>query len=299
MIDASIHSTRWFLVDLTIPGAPAVSTSRDDDQEMAATLATEIAEGWAPWTGLPATDYSLIDIGEIPSPVRTIAARHDWRRVTLAPVAVDGRLAAVYVSFARVPSGYPLLELKSNVRGRTRESRRRDEAVVLEMVEPRPTRAGGDQRHVEPGSRTATHLPTPSSRPPRSALLYIDIDEFKGINDEFGHEIGDRVLRSVAERIRGACRPVDLVARFGGDEFVALLDGASSTDAVAVANRIIGLTSSPLDIDGGPDRVHVSVGVATIDDADDALRAKNAINAAITAMRGEASRGSRVITADE
>lgn len=300
VIDNTIHGTRWFLVDLTIPEAPTVSTSRDDDQPMAATLAAEIAEGWAPWTQLSATECSLIDIADIPLPLRTIAATRDWRRVALAPVAVDGRLAAVYFSFARVPTDYPLLELKSNVRGRI--------ASLVDVTRLLFSKWWTQDRLVH--AATSDSLTGLANRnafadalattEARSALLYIDIDDFKTINDRFGHEIGDQVLRLVAERIKGACRPVDLVARFGGDEFVALLDGASATDAAAIADRIVELASSPLGIDGGPDCVHVSVGVATIDDADDALRAKHAINAADHAMlRAKRLGGSQVITADE
>lgn len=71
-----------------------------------------------------------------------------------------------------------------------------------------------------------------------SALLLIDLDSFKKVNDEFGHLTGDAMLRSVATVLRDATRGSDLVGRFGGDEFVMLLPSTSSDDAVTVARRI-------------------------------------------------------------
>ena len=71
------------------------------------------------------------------------------------------------------------------------------------------------------------------------AVLFIDLDDFKAINDSFGHQEGNRVLREVAERLRGSLRETDLAARFGGDEFVVLLEEvASASEALGVAERI-------------------------------------------------------------
>jgi diguanylate cyclase (GGDEF)-like protein/PAS domain S-box-containing protein len=64
------------------------------------------------------------------------------------------------------------------------------------------------------------------------ALLYIDIDEFKGINDSLGHHVGDELLKTVASRIRACIKPDDLIARLGGDEFAVIRTGVSSTDDV-------------------------------------------------------------------
>ena len=64
------------------------------------------------------------------------------------------------------------------------------------------------------------------------ALLYIDIDEFKGINDSLGHHVGDELLKTVANRIRGCIKPTDLIARLGGDEFAVIQAGVGSVDDV-------------------------------------------------------------------
>jgi diguanylate cyclase (GGDEF)-like protein len=72
----------------------------------------------------------------------------------------------------------------------------------------------------------------------RRKILFIDIDHFKSINDRFGHEGGDEVLREFARLLRACLRKDDLVARFGGEEFVIALPGASTQDAEAIAERI-------------------------------------------------------------
>jgi diguanylate cyclase (GGDEF)-like protein/PAS domain S-box-containing protein len=95
------------------------------------------------------------------------------------------------------------------------------------------------------------------------AVLYIDLDRFKTVNDNLGHEIGDRVLSTVAVRISDAMRPSDTVARLGGDEFAAVLANLSDTaEAVAVAERLLGAISSPMSFDGSELVGTASVGIA-------------------------------------
>jgi diguanylate cyclase (GGDEF)-like protein len=95
------------------------------------------------------------------------------------------------------------------------------------------------------------------------AVLFIDLDGFKEINDRLGHDAGDTVLRAVAERLRAGLRTTDTVARFGGDEFAIILEDLSSAeDARPTAQRVIDSLREPVDVDGGPARVSASVGVA-------------------------------------
>jgi diguanylate cyclase (GGDEF)-like protein/hemerythrin-like metal-binding protein len=95
------------------------------------------------------------------------------------------------------------------------------------------------------------------------ALLACDLDGFKSINDTFGHEAGDQVLRVAAEMLRSCCREVDTAARIGGDEFALILPGVSDpNDAALVADRLIVALGAPIAIDGGSCSVGASVGIA-------------------------------------
>ena len=79
------------------------------------------------------------------------------------------------------------------------------------------------------------------------AGLFIDLDGFKQINDNFGHEVGDRTLKEVADRLRAAVREADTVARLGGDEFFVLIyDISESDNAVAKATQLLALIKAPL-----------------------------------------------------
>ena len=109
------------------------------------------------------------------------------------------------------------------------------------------------------------------------ALIFVDVDRFKSVNDNLGHTTGNDLLREVAARLKSAVGQRDLVARFGGDEFVVLVeDVAGIEEAVAAARRICSAVERPLDLPGGFEHVaSVSVGIALTEPgqtADDILR---------------------------
>jgi diguanylate cyclase (GGDEF)-like protein/PAS domain S-box-containing protein len=104
------------------------------------------------------------------------------------------------------------------------------------------------------------------------AVLCIDLDHFKDVNDTFGHPIGDVLLRQVSQRLRGCVRPTDGVARLGGDEF-AIIQTADNqpVSATAMANRIIRELAMPFDLDGHQAVIGASIGISIApDDGDDA-----------------------------
>jgi len=103
-----------------------------------------------------------------------------------------------------------------------------------------------------------------SARDPRHiAIMFLDLDGFKLVNDTWGHEIGDQVLKTVSTRLAGLVRPSDTVARIGGDEFIILLDNPESRDNVAtIASRVIDEISGPMPFDGKVAHVGTSIGIA-------------------------------------
>ncbi|MDA8094211.1 MAG: EAL domain-containing protein [Betaproteobacteria bacterium] len=95
------------------------------------------------------------------------------------------------------------------------------------------------------------------------AVLFIDLDGFKTVNDSLGHPVGDQLLRAIAERIRGSVRESDLVARFGGDEFAVLLDGHPDTQGPSVvAQKLIDALRTPMLIAGQELYVTASIGIS-------------------------------------
>jgi diguanylate cyclase (GGDEF)-like protein len=98
-------------------------------------------------------------------------------------------------------------------------------------------------------------------------VLFIDVDNFKQVNDSLGHAAGDRLLTMLADRFRGMLRPMDTVARFGGDEFTFLFEGLESErEAVLVAERISRTASLPLTVGDGETSVAISIGIAMVND---------------------------------
>lgn len=98
-------------------------------------------------------------------------------------------------------------------------------------------------------------------------LMIMDADHFKRVNDSLGHTAGDQVLRGIARRCRANLRNIDIVARYGGDEFVFLLLESDEATALPAAQRILSaITSAPFETDGGPVNLTVSMGMAQLDD---------------------------------
>ncbi len=131
------------------------------------------------------------------------------------------------------------------------------------------------------------------TRQPRPfALLYLDLDDFKAINDSLGHEVGDQVLVEVARRLGGVLRQVDTAARLGGDEFAVLLDEcATAADAARVARRALEAVQAPMHVAGRRLRLGASIGIVSHEDgdtADELLR--NADIAMYMAKRGGKAR---------
>ncbi|HEY4348349.1 MAG TPA: EAL domain-containing protein [Gaiellaceae bacterium] len=108
-----------------------------------------------------------------------------------------------------------------------------------------------------------------------AAVLFLDLDDFKGINDTLGHAVGDEVLAEVARRVLRSIRPADTAARLGGDEFAVLLDSVDRKGVEVVAETLLEAMQRPFSLHGRETKVHASIGVApasSADSADELLR---------------------------
>ncbi|MGQ0649240.1 MAG: putative bifunctional diguanylate cyclase/phosphodiesterase [Gemmatimonadaceae bacterium] len=111
--------------------------------------------------------------------------------------------------------------------------------------------------------RVAHTLSSAIRRRGRAAVLFLDVDDFKRVNDSLGHAAGDALLREMARRISHTARESDTSARFGGDEFAILVDEVTdANDALRLADRVLAATRAPVMIDGGEVSMSVSVGIA-------------------------------------
>jgi diguanylate cyclase (GGDEF)-like protein/PAS domain S-box-containing protein len=115
------------------------------------------------------------------------------------------------------------------------------------------------------------------------ALIFLDLDRFKDINDTLGHNVGDELLKTIAERLKSCVRAEDTVARMGGDEFtVVLTEVAHAEDAGLIADKIVKIVRNPVTVSGETIATSASVGISIF--PDDALECEGMVKAADSAM---------------
>jgi diguanylate cyclase (GGDEF)-like protein/PAS domain S-box-containing protein len=132
------------------------------------------------------------------------------------------------------------------------------------------------------------------------ALLYIDLDHFKPVNDQLGHQAGDRLLQRFAHRLTKAVRSSDVVARLGGDEFAILLPGVPDlATASAVADKVLAAASRPFNLDSDSVNVSASIGVAMMQPGDAGLPDLMARADAMLYRAKAAGRGRQVADHDQ
>ena len=130
--------------------------------------------------------------------------------------------------------------------------------------------------------------PAPSAAAAALALLFLDLDHFKPINDSLGHALGDEVLKAVAQRLAAAVREADTVSRYGGDEFLILLSEVSQpADAELIAGKLIAAIAEPCRVGGHVLQLSASIGISLYpDDGEDIdLLIRKADNAMYRAKR--------------
>ncbi len=179
--------------------------------------------------------------------------------------SADGSVLATYLSIKlplRNPDGsvYALCGISTDV---TRHRQAEDEIHRLAFYDPL---TGLPNRRLLV-DRLQQALVSAARHPEHGALLFIDVDNFKDLNDTLGHQQGDLLLRRLAERLAGCVRAEDTLARQGGDEFVVMLHGLSAEldeavqQARRVTDKILQHVGDPFELDGRPYRASVSIGV--------------------------------------
>ncbi|HEY6758947.1 MAG TPA: bifunctional diguanylate cyclase/phosphodiesterase [Baekduia sp.] len=226
-------------------------------------------EDWVPW-GL-AIVYVLIHHGVMgaidPASVygsHSDAVKHPWR------------WAAIHAGFIGALAWVNVVSWRSNEKARAGADVAR--AALAHRAAHDPLTGLPNRRaFVERVEQALDRRRRRDGADGRVAVLFVDVDDFKVVNDSLGHGAGDRLLEAVAQRLGAALRPQDVVARFGGDEFTVLVsDVVDQADALRVAQRLEAALRPPMDLDGGSRFVTVSVGLAVAggddDDADQLLQ---------------------------
>lgn len=291
-VDNDHYTNRWLLIDLQERESPGVIVARPDDQFIADVVAADLdSEKWRPWEGVPAGATPSLDVNSFPDRTRSLLNAHGWTRSIVAPVYVHDRLTAVFMLVGGVPKNYDPLSVKRNVATRI-QGLVRVTAMLIEHW------GAQDRLRVAASTDELTGLLNRRELFARleidrraGSLLYIDVDDFKYINDRCGHAVGDEVLVQLARRIESECRSQDSIARVGGDEFVVVLPGAGEVLALQIAQRIIDRVAEPLQLESGL-TVSVSIGCSLLD-VDDP------IDAADHAMLRAKRRGRGLVAASD
>jgi len=194
-----------------------------------------------------------------------------WR-FEFHPAGPDGALVVVGtdITATRRMEGQleDLLAYEQSARALTEEEKAHlaQEKVLLERVASTDTLTGLSNRRAF-FDTLERELAEGAAAGAAVALLYLDLDRFKGINDTLGHAAGDALLVHVAHRLRSCIRAGDVAARVGGDEFVLLLaqmaPDSSEHVTARVAERALALLCDPIELDGGTHRVGASIGLTT------------------------------------
>jgi diguanylate cyclase (GGDEF)-like protein/PAS domain S-box-containing protein len=173
----------------------------------------------------------------------------------------DGTTFPVEVRTVAVPcaSGLQFISLARDITERGHIAAQLEYQASHDVLTGLPNRAKLLERTRATVAEARSHEET-------MALLLIDLDRFKEINDSYGHHYGDAILRQLNPRLCAAVRETDLVARLGGDEFAVLLPGVDRQGAAQIAERVLARLVSPIEVDGQRFDVGASIGIALFPD---------------------------------
>jgi diguanylate cyclase (GGDEF)-like protein len=217
----------------------------------------ELAERHILATYVPVHVYEAAPVEavlEVYSDVTELVARMERSQWTIL-AAVLGGMAAVYLAMQLMLARYHRL-LREKERERAAQEERIRHQAYHDSLTGLPDR-GSFGEHLDEAMRRAKRAGWPL------ALLFLDLDNFKRVNDSLGHDAGDRLLRVAAERIRRAVREADMLFRMGGDEFTVLLeDVRGPEEAAMVSSRVLEAMAEPLQLQHHEISVTASIGIA-------------------------------------
>jgi diguanylate cyclase (GGDEF)-like protein len=233
-----------------------------------------------------------------PSPGTPVQATHDLalmqKKVDSARALLVRLLQELVVAESHVGRKPPAVMLEANEQLVLASLRHQAEAEAAEQALKTMSRSAGlDPLTQLPNralliDRCAHAMASARRRGSRLALLFLDLDQFKPINDSLGHALGDEVLKTVAQRLSAAVREADTVSRYGGDEFMILLSDVSQpSDAELIAGKLIAAIAEPCRVGGHVLQLSASIGISLYpDDGDDIdLLIRKADNAMYRAKR--------------
>jgi diguanylate cyclase (GGDEF)-like protein len=230
-------------------------------------LAAHVADHDAPWNRDLAAPHVTVPVEALPAAIAAAASAAGFVVACIAVGRLDGEPQLGIVSFG----------VHQHVFQGTLEMIMTESVATLEMA---IQRQGTDEKlrraaEQDPLTGLANRMTFSKALIDRgdatSAVLYIDVDHFKEINDSFGHAAGDAILIEIGRRLRLMCRPDDLIARIGSDEFAVLLTRVGPTKAERMAHRVLARICEPLPDGLGPECIEASGGLALAAFDDDAV----------------------------
>jgi diguanylate cyclase (GGDEF)-like protein len=263
----------------------AVNTTGREDAMSVSRFRPEDLPQLAAWLERPDPEPHFLDMRASPlkAPLREVGAVAS----VAVPIATAQRfLGTVHVSVRERPERLAdtpeLRDRLSGVAAHAMIALENGRLVDHITYQARHDQLTGLENRLAFGERITAATQREADRAKPFALFYIDLDRFKPVNDEFGHEVGDDLLCAVAERLRGCARPGDTVARLGGDEFAVIVEAIEDEAQLApVAERFEHAFESPFVIDGHELTVEASIGRAVwpldATDVEGLLRAADAI----------------------
>ncbi|QXC61799.1 GGDEF domain-containing protein [Aquihabitans sp. G128] len=230
--------------------------------ELPPTRADDADTPWGRAVHSAATEVE-VDLDRLPPSVAAAAAAGDLRAVWAVPVTTPGQPhpSAVVVSWRSRPG--PMLATHRRQVENTLQIMRL--AIEWSTAQRDLVAAATTDSLTGLANRTQLESRVDEDRSALAAVLFVDLDDFKAVNDHHGHQVGDRILTEAARRMEGAVRATDLLVRLGGDEFaVWCADLDEPSTAERVAERLVATMDVPIEVDGHAHHIGCSVGVALV-----------------------------------